>query len=145
MVMNLQPVIFASLITQIMTNGVETMMNFPTLITLGIMEMFFVGLMLFCWRGGQFFGENQGKFQENKFMRYWMVTGLEKLLTSAIIGSQGGYYLYMIGGIKLLVLVYFCADKVYYSKVQNYRCMIINGLHLLLYGGFIVQHVYLIP
>jgi hypothetical protein len=76
MVMNVQAIIFSSIIGQIMEWGVESVMNFPTLVTLGIVELFFVGLLLFCWRGGEFFGENQAKFKENKFMRYWMVTSM---------------------------------------------------------------------
>ncbi len=63
-------------------------MNFPTLVTLGILELFLVGLLLFCWRGGEFFGENQAKFHEKKFMRYWMVTSAEKVLISMVIGAK---------------------------------------------------------
>ena len=74
-----------------------------------------------------------------------MVTIAEKVLISVVIGGKMGNYLYIIGGVKLLVMIYFWVDKVYYSKVQNYRCIVIHTLHFLLFAGFIVNKVYLTP
>lgn len=72
--MNVQPVLYTTLTAQIITNGVESLINFPTLITFGVIELFFFGILLFCSKGGEFFGENQSKFKENKFMNYWLVS-----------------------------------------------------------------------
>ena len=77
-------------------------------------------------------------------MRYWLATSAEKVITSVVIGSGFGYELYVVGGVKLLMVGYFCVDKVYYSKAQNYRCIVVNVLHLLLYAGFIVQKIILV-
>lgn len=45
MVINIQPILISTTISLLLTEGIQTIINFPTLITIGCVEMFAVGLL----------------------------------------------------------------------------------------------------
>jgi len=46
-------------------------------------------------------------------MSYWIVTSVEKILLTVIIGSKFQFYIYFVVGIKLCVLLYFWFTQLY--------------------------------
>jgi len=67
------------------------------------------------------------------------------VLFSIIIGAKFNNYLYVIIVLKFGVMVYIWLDKVYHSKAQNYRSIIVQFLHLGLFVTFAMNKLYLEP
>lgn len=63
LLMNVQSILVSQVIEIAVNNGIDGVLNFPTLIVIGSVEVFVVGMMAFCAVNKEYFGENQGKFK----------------------------------------------------------------------------------
>lgn len=69
LLINIQPVLISTTISLLVASGIESLLNFPTLVTVGCVEMFTIGLLSYLAIGGKnpseeySWGENKTLFK----------------------------------------------------------------------------------
>lgn len=64
---------------------------------------------------------------------------------SAVVGVRFGHYLYVVVVIKFVALAFLSMRKMYKENFQNYRCIVVNFLHLALLVMFALDTAYIQP
>lgn len=130
--------IFAS-IEQVRYNGINSLLNFNSILVIGIMSVLLIFSLVFCSYQSSYFGENQLKFHRGKWMIYWIIVVLERIIFCSLIASKYEENLIAILAIKLIIIVYFMCSEIFYFKIQKRRNILIQVLHLLLIGVLLVS------
>lgn len=145
LLINCYPIFILSTVQQFLSLNPSSIINFPTLITIGLMAIFLITMLLYCKMVNNGFGENQLKFKENKVVKYWAVVVAERVVLTAVVGLKVPYYVYVLIGMKVVVFGYFAYSKFFNSKIQNYRSLLIQLLHILLLSTYALNQYYLQP
>jgi hypothetical protein len=61
------------------------------------------------------------------------------MIISTIISTQMGYYLYIVLALKIMVIVYHLKAQLFYTKIDNYRSIGVQTLHIILMIFFTIN------
>ncbi len=106
--------------------------DYKETIALSIFVGLLVGFIIFYRKESSLFGENQLKFNNSKWMTYWILIISEKITFSALLGLKLNGTLWVLAALKVFVTIYFLMDNVFFHKIQKIRNTILNILHLFL-------------
>ena len=72
------------------------------------------------------------KFHKDKAIVYWLLMFGEKIVFAAILGVKSSWGIYVVLGLKTVLMAYYIFVDLYFEKIQKIRSVITHGLHLLL-------------